>query len=401
MRVLHVLQVSLPAQAGYAIRTSYIMRGQAKLGIECFGVTSARHPDPRASVEEVEGVQFRRTPELTGPQPPLLREARLMSALYRSTAQAIREWKPDVVHAHSPVLVGLPAMLAAKRHRVPFVYEVRDLWENASVVHGKFSESSLQYKLARGGDTRVLQNADAVVTICEAMRDHIAPRVGPRTDLKVIANGVTVGNFTPREPSVELLTRYGVEGKRLFGFLGSFEPWEGLPDLIAAVPKVVAQVPDAHLIVVGGGHMDKPVRELVKQQGLDAHVTFTGRVPHSEVQQLLALPELLVYPRVSSLVTELTTPLKPLEAMAMARPVLVSDVKALLELARPGETGMAFHAGDVEDLARNVVLLLKDAELRQRLGKNARAYVERERDWDTLIAGYEDVYRAARAKAAA
>ncbi len=401
MRVLHVLQMSLPAQTGYSIRTSYIMKGQAKLGYESFGVTSARHPKAEQEVEVVEGVSFRRTPELTGPQPPLVREARLMGALYRSTSKAIRDWRPDVVHAHSPMLVGLPAMLAAKRHGVPFVYEVRDLWENASVVHGKFSEDSLQYKLAKGGDTRVFQNADAVVTICQAMRDHIAPRVGARTDLKVIANGVTAGNFTPQEPSAELLTRYQVEGKRLFGFLGSFEPWEGLPDLIAAVPKVLQEVPNAHLIVVGGGHMDKPVRDLVRQRALDNHVTFTGRVPHSEVQQLLALPELLVYPRVSSLVTELTTPIKPLEAMAMARPVLVSDVKALLELAKPGETGMAFRAGDVEDLARNVVKLLGDADLRERLGRNARAYVERERDWDTLIAGYEDVYRAARAKAAA
>ncbi|MEZ4232260.1 MAG: glycosyltransferase [Polyangiaceae bacterium] len=393
--------MSLPAQTGYSIRTSYIIKGQAKLGYESYGVTSARHPKPEASVEVVEGVSYRRTPELTGPQPPLVREARLMSALFRSASRAIRDWKPDIVHAHSPMLVGLPAMLAARRHRLPFVYEVRDLWENASVVHGKFREGSLQYRLARGGDTRVFQNADAVVTICQAMRDHIAPRVGRLTDLHVIANGVTAGNFVPQDPSPELLARYGVEGKRLFGFLGSFEPWEGLPDLIAAVPKVVAEVRDAHLIVVGGGHMDQPVRDLVKQRRLDAHVTFTGRVPHAEVQQLLALPELLVYPRVSSLVTELTTPIKPLEAMAMARPVLVSDVKALLELARPGETGLAFRAGDVDDLARNIVKLLDDAELRQRLGRNARAYVERERDWDTLVAGYADVYRAARAKAAA
>lgn len=395
MRVLHVLQMSLPAQSGYSIRTSYITTCQAKLGIDCVAVTSARQPGVTQAVEEVDGLRIRRTQPLSGPQPPLVRELRLMRALYRSVCLAIRQWDPDVVHAHSPVLVGLPALRAAHRFNKPLVYEVRDLWENASVDHGKFSERSLQYKLARGGETQVFQRAEVVVTICEAMRDHIAPRVAVGTPLRVVANGVTAETFTPAPPSAALRQKFGLAGKQLFGFLGSFEPWEGLPELIEAVPHVIKQLPDAHLVIVGGGHMDDKIRALVEQRGLEGHVTFTGRVPHSEVQRLLALPDLLVYPRTRTRVTELTTPIKPLEAMAMARPVLVSDVAALLELVRPGETGMAFRAGDVSDLSSKIVQILRDADLRARLGKNARAYVEAERDWATLIAGYQDVYRMA------
>lgn len=391
MRVLHVLHRSMPALSGYSIRTSYIMRFQREQGIEPFGVTSAQHPFDGEMEEVIHHIEFLRTRPLEGRLYPGLRELRLMRALQRRVREAIQRWQPELIHAHSPVLVGLPALIEARRHRVPFVYEVRDLWENASVDRGKFGYDSPPYHAARGLETLVFRRADAVVAICEALREELAPRVGKRTALHVVGNGVDASGFTPAIDDTAVRERWSLQGKRVFGYLGTFQPYEGLAVLIDALPAIIARVPEAHCVIVGGDADE--LRQQVARLGVGASVTFTGRVPHDQVHGLYAVAEVMVYPRLSTRTTELTTPLKPLEAMAMARPVVISDVKAMRELVRDGDTGAIFRAGDASDLADKVVGILSDRERARRLGDNARAWIERERDWPALVGRYRDIYR--------
>jgi hypothetical protein len=101
-----------------------------------------------------------------------------MRNLERQVEQVARQFRPDVIHAHSPVLVGLPALRVARRLGVGFVYEIRDLWENASVDRGRFSAQSPLYHVARRLETHVLSRADAVVTICDLLKTELAPRAG-------------------------------------------------------------------------------------------------------------------------------------------------------------------------------------------------------------------------------
>lgn len=392
MRVLHILQYSLPAASGYTVRSAYIMAGQKSLGITPFGVTSARHPNPVDQTEQIQGISIRRTPAYNGTTLPLVRELNLMRALHKTIKQAVRVWQPDIIHAHSPMLVGLPSLVAAKQHGLPLVYEVRDLWENAAVASGTFTETSIQYSLARSADSLLFRKANAIVTICSAMRDHIASRTANSIQPSVVPNGVMLDNFTPKPPQPDLLERFQVQGKRLFGFLGSFEPWEGLDVLIAAVPKIVAAVPHAHLLISGSGRMEQAVKEQITSLGLEAHITLTGRIEHASVNDVLALNELMIYPRSRSQITELTTPIKPLEAMAMARPIVVSDVGGLLELIEPGKTGLSFSAGDSSDLAHRVIDLLNDTHQQQVIGNAARTQVVADRDWPSITEQYRTIY---------
>ncbi|MBW2733141.1 MAG: glycosyltransferase [Deltaproteobacteria bacterium] len=392
MRVLHALHLSLPFIAGYSIRSSYILRFQRQHGIDPVVVTSAQDPngETRVTIDDVVHV---RTPDILT-LPAGLREAELMHTMYRSVDACIREFQPDLVHAYSPVLVGLPAMLAAKRHKLPFVYEVRDLWENASVDRGKFKEDSLLYKGARGLETRVYKNADAVITICEALRESVAPRVGCNTALHVVPNGVEVERFTPANADDETKKKWKLDGKQVLGYIGTFQPYEGLSTALTAMPRIAAAIPNAHLMITGAGGVEEELRAQVTREGLEQLVTFTGRVPHEQVKELYAIPDLFVYPRVLTRTTALTTPLKPLEAMATGKPVLVSDVGAMLELVRPGETGMVFEAGNAEDFAAKAIHILEDPARRESMGQAARRYVEQERQWPTIIGRYPDIYGA-------
>jgi PEP-CTERM/exosortase A-associated glycosyltransferase len=390
--VLHVLHTSLPALNGYSVRSSCIIENQKKLGMDVEVVTSARHPNGVALIEEIEGTTYRRTPELTGPQPPLVREWRLMKALRKSIDAAIREFRPDIIHAHSPVLVGRPAMAAARAAGLPFVYEIRDLWENASVDRGKFGDGSLLYKVARAAETSVIRGADHVVVICEQLRKELEPRAASSDRLSVVANGVEAGKFMPLVADEELKASLGLQGKRIIGYIGTFQPYEGIANLIKAMPLITARVKEAHLLITGEDPQLPPLRELATSLGLDDCISFAGRVPHERVRSMLALAEVMVYPRVLTRVTALTTPLKPLEAMAMERAVLVSDVPAMQELVENGKTGLVFRAAEPADLAAKCVRLLENDNLRNELGSNAREYVTEERSWSELVLNYQAIY---------
>ena len=395
MRILHVLHTSLPNLSGYSIRANYIMQCQNDLGMESQVVTSAQHLGSDRPIEVIEDRQYWRTPKQpdrrTGP-----RELMLMHALKGTIEKAVADYQPDVIHAASPVLVGLPALRVARQHNLPLVYEVRDLWENASVDRGKWGYDSLPYRGAKALETIVFKKADGIVTICEALRNEISPRVGKTVDLSVIPNGVESELFQPSPPSQRVLDKWKLKGKTVVGYIGAFQPYEGLESLITAMPAIASSVPNAHLMITGGGNDLEPVlHELVRAQGLEKLVTFTGRVPHAEVQEMYSVVDLMVYPRISTRTTELTTPLKPLEAMALEVPVMLSDTQAMCELVKDGETGFTFRAGDPQALAETCILALSDKEKRIKMAKKARSYVQSERHWPKIVESYRDIYEAA------
>lgn len=399
MRVLHVLHSSLPFVCGYTIRSEHILRLQHEQGMTPAAVTSAQHPGCGAAREDIGGRAHWRTPR----QPdgaPFVREWRLMRALGRSLEAAIDAFQPELLHAHSPVLVGLPALRAARRRGLPIVYEVRDLWENASVDHGKFSEGSPQYRIARAAETWALRRADAAVTICEALREEIASRVPRAEGIAVVPNGVDTARFTPRPAREDLRARWGLGGKAVLGYVGTFQPYEGLETLVAAMPLILAEIPAAHLFIAGAGGEGPRLRAQVEANGLGARVTFAGQVPPEEVVDLYPLLDIAVYPRILTRTTALTTPLKPLEAMAMARPVLASNVPAMREIVRHGETGTLFPAGDIETLARECIEALRDPGGQRALGERARRWVEIERRWPDLVGRYHRIYEGAMARRA-
>src|SRR5205085_9153067 len=161
------------------------------------------------------------------------------SRVLRSAIEvAIRAARPDIIHAHSPVLIGLPAQRAARKHRIPFVYEIRDLWENASVDRGKFKADSLRYQSARALETYFLRRADAVVTICEQLARELASRLPDSRSLHIVGNGVDAAQVHPRNDRLLQLERGDWEGKKIIAYVGTFQPYEGLELLIQSMKQV-------------------------------------------------------------------------------------------------------------------------------------------------------------------
>jgi PEP-CTERM/exosortase A-associated glycosyltransferase len=244
-------------------------------------------------------------------------------------------------------------------------------------------------------ETRVIRQADAVTTICEGLRKDIIERGVSASKVTVIPNAVNPDKFVlggVADPALQ--QKLGLQGSRVLGFIGSFYAYEGLPMLLQALPKIRQQHADIKVLLVGGGPQEEALKQQAKQLGIEDYVIFTGRVPHDQVNSYYDLVDILVYPRLSMRLTELVTPLKPLEAMAQGRLFIASDVGGHHELIKDGVTGRLFKADDVDDLAATVADLLDNPDQWQTLKDGGRKYVEEERNWRVSVSRYKPVYES-------
>ena len=399
-RILHVLDHSLPMHSGYTFRTRAILKAQEAMGLEVRGITGLRHVAAGPDTEQAEGLTFHRTRGTAG-GPPGLREWREVNLLADAIVALAAEWRPDLLHAHSPALNGKAALIAGRRLGIPVVYEIRAFWEDAAVSNGTGSEGNLKYRLTRALENHVVAGADAVVTICQGLKDDLVLRGVPAGKIMLSPNGVDLdlfGQAAPREAALARDLELG-EGP-VIGFIGSFYDYEGIDDLIAAMPALVAREPDARLLLVGGGPCEAELRAQAAASPAAAAIHFVGRVPHSEVERYYALVDVMAYPRKRSRLTDLVTPLKPLEAMAQGKLVAASDVGGHRELMTDRINAALFAPDDPAACAAALADLLADRagwDVRRAAG---REHVATNHDWSRNVYRYQDVYHRLIAKSA-
>jgi PEP-CTERM/exosortase A-associated glycosyltransferase len=395
MRILHILDHSLPLQSGYVFRTLGIVGQQRVLGWDPVLLTSGKHYAPGPPRERIGEWEFWRTPLPAGRTAgiPWVGELKMINDLRRRLDEVVGEVRPQILHAHSPVLNALPAIRVGRRHRIPVVYEVRGLWEDGATSHGTQSAAGLRYRATRLLETRALHWADAVTTICEGLRREIVSRGIADDKITVIPNAVDRDAFrgaSPPDPA--LAARLGLGGKRVLGFFGSFYSYEGLHLLLRALPLIRRRRPDTAVLMAGGGPEDERLRALAGELGLGGVAVFAGRVPHDEIGRYYDLADVLVFPRLSLRLTELVTPLKPLEAMAQQRIVVASDVGGHRELVRDRETGYLFPPDSPERLAEGVLAAFGDEASWPAIRAAATRLIDSERSWAHSVARYAGVY---------
>lgn len=403
LRILHVLDHSIPLHSGYTFRTRAILRQQQLLGWQTFQLTGPKQGPSNSDCEQVDGLAFYRSGPARGlmARLPVLRQLAVIDALELRLLELARELRPDILHAHSPALNAIAALRVGKRLGIPVVYEIRAFWEDAAVDHGTSSSGGLRYRATRALETYALRHVAAATTICEGLRSDIAARGIAANKVTVIPNAVDIADFTVGgERDGALATELGLDGKRVLGFIGSFYAYEGLHILLDAMPAMLHAQPDLRLLLVGGGAQEAALRQQAAALGIADQVLFTGRVPHNQVQRYYDLVDILVYPRVKMRLTDLVTPLKPLEAMAQGRLLVASDVGGHRELIEDGRTGVLFTAGDPAALATQVLGLLAAPQRWPELRAAGRHFVEAERNWGASVARYQTVYGNVRLGAA-
>jgi PEP-CTERM/exosortase A-associated glycosyltransferase len=391
---------SLPRGDGYSIRAKYLLEAQVARGHRITVLTSPSQ-GPDALDEARDGVAYRRSQFSPLEHTIAQRGGRHLvfgRAIARSLEGLLSECDFDLVHAHTPFTVARVGLLKARRRGLPFVYEKRNLWEESARARGKKSGRWPWYQLARALDRWVTLRADAVCTITQALRAHTVKLGAAEDRVFVVGNGVDTDAFTPRPAPMELRAQCAADGNFVIGFVGSFFSFEGLPMLVEACARLRSRYPRLRLVLVGEGEDRARLEQLVAQRELDRSVWLVGRVPHARVLDFYAAMDALVYPRYPSTLTQMISPLKPLEPMAMARCVLGSDVGGLRELIRDGETGLLFSAGSLTGLTEKLELLLSGRLNATAIGARARDYVIAHRQWRHMAEVYETAYARAQAR---
>lgn len=400
MKVLHLLDHSIPLHSGYTFRTRSILKQQNLLGIETCHVTSPKHGNAEAEIEIVDGLKFYRSAPISGAiaHIPLLNQLANVAPMVKRLLEVIDIEKPDIIHAHSPALNGLAALKAGRKTGLPVVYEIRAFWEDAAVDHGTCKENDLRYRLTRKMETHVVKHADAVTTICQGLKSDLISRSFPESKFTVIPNAVNIEQFelikqADKDANIPLAEELKLINCQVLGFLGSFYAYEGLDLAIAAMPAVLEKHPNVRLLLVGGGPQEQNLKQQVILLGLEGKVIFTGRVPHSDVGKYYSLVDLLVYPRKAMRLTELVTPLKPLEAMAQGKVCLASNVGGHKELINDGQNGFLFEADNIEALSEKISDLLSSSDKWQSIITTGREFVENERNWSVSVEKYLPLYK--------
>ena len=396
LKILHVLDHSIPMHSGYTFRTRSILLAQRRRGWETVHCTTPRHTADGPEREDVEGLVFHRThrPPSSLARLPVVREAAEMRATARRLAEIVQRERPHILHAHSPVLTAIPCLRVGRRFGLPVVYEIRAFWEDAAVDHGTTTEGSARFRAIRAAETWCAGRVDALTTICEGLCRDLVGRGIPEGKITVIPNAVDAEAFPiigARDAALE--RDLALDGAFVLGFIGSFYAYEGLDLLVPALARLRETIPGVRLLLVGGGREEAKLRALAAEHGVADIVLFVGRVPHTDVARYYSLVDVLVYPRHAMRLTELVTPLKPLEAMAQGKVVVASDVGGHRELIRDGDTGYLFRSNDAAALVAGIERAWRSRADWPAQIVRARRFVETERTWANSVARYVDVYR--------
>lgn len=398
-KVLVALHQSRPhLQSGYAIRSHHILSNVRAHGIEAFAVTRMGFPqdrglplDPGVREEFVDGVLYRRLPagRAAFEEAP---DGDYVEEYASALARLVERYDCSVVHGASNYLNGRGAILAGYLTGARSIYEVRGLWYLSRLVKVPSLEGSDELRYREQMELATMRDADSVVVISEALGAHLRVRGIPAERITVIPNAVDPERFLPAERDEDLARELGLEGKFVVGFLGGLGLYEGLDVLLEAVGRLVRERADLALLIVGDGPARPSLKAGARAKGLSGVVRLPGAVPFEEVQRYYSLFDACPFPRETHAVTKLVPPLKILEAMAMGKPVVVSELAPLLEMVEPGVTGLSARAGDPSSLCESLRALYEDAPLRSELARNGRDWVIRERSWRKMSARYLPLY---------
>lgn len=396
LKVLHVLDHSLPLHSGYAFRTESILRAQMNHQIDVLSVTGPKQGSSTDWVYEEGGLQFHRSTLAEESSNSPLGQLQTVTTLRRKLKQLCQEVEPDVLHAHSPCLNGL----AALGHGIPVVYEVRATWEDAAVASGTTHPGSFRYNLTRQLESFVMGRVDAGVVICDGLRDDFLSRGFAPEQISVVGNAINPETY--RRPDTHetdaLRQRLGLAGKTVIGFFGSFYRYEGLPLLLEAMAELKDKFPELHVLLAGGGEDEDVIAQRLTTDLKDC-ATFVGRVAHDEIATYYGISDIVVFPRLQERLTDIVTPLKPLEGMYFGSLVIASDVGGHRELVQNDTTGMLFEAGKVDSLVQCISSAMDNQAAWPNMQKTALDWLMRERTWDAMAVRYRGIYEATVQKA--
>ena len=329
----------------------------------------------------------------------VVEEKILIKYFTKRIIEVAKQENAEIIHAHTPYRVGLPALKAARKLRLPFVYEMRGMWEETAVANGRWLRNGPAYRRFQKFETRVLRKADAVVCISQTLKQEAISRGVEEAKITVVTNAVEsdiAENNTKGETyenSVTTLNRG--KSTKVIGYIGSLREMEGVDLTAQAVARLKSDGHDVRLFVLTSQAGQLELKQYCDSLGLDDDAVIVGPVPHEQVGPFYDLIDIFVVSRPDTRVTRLVTPLKPFEAMAMGKAVIASKLPALEEIIEDGKTGLLYEPGSVDSLSDAILACLNEDDLAENLGHKAKEWVMNNRTWNSVVKNYQAAYQFA------
>lgn len=398
-RLCYVLTGSLPwMQTGYAMRSQAFVEALQHTGMDIRCVTRPGFPADRWGLDEtatyppnstIGGVTYHHIAE---PSRKKIKRDAYFTAAAEALVRSLTPVKPGVIMAASDYNNALPALLAARQMGLPFIYDVRGFWELSRLAKDPDHADDPEFATALALESLIARQADQVLTLTGAMRDELVRRGVEARRIELAPNACDPAALAPRARDRDLAQRLDVPMDiPVVGYIGSFNAYEGLDDLVRACGHLRRRGLTFRLLLVGksasadaGQAMEDQLRELAVSEGISDWLIMPGQVPREEVEAWYSLIDIAPFPRKSLIVTELVSPMKPLEALSMAKLVIASDLAPLAEMIEDGKTGLLVARGDPDGLANALAKAVADPDLRQRLGRAGRRWALTERSWDKV-----------------
>ncbi|EED31982.1 Methyltransferase domain family protein [gamma proteobacterium NOR5-3] len=394
-RLIYALHNSLPySSGGYATRGHGVAKSLKSLGLDVQVLTRPGYPmdlktyshsDPATNFS-LDDIAYHRilSPKQAPPEQNYLAECVV------AWRDQLEFYRPSVLMAASNYKTALPAILAAKQLRIPTIYEVRGLWEITRISRDPEFEDTASFRHLVDMETATSDLADEVLTLTRGMKSELVSRGIPASKIHLAPNACDLGEFELRPRNTNLARELNIpEDVVCIGYVGSWVQYEGLDDLAEACGLLAKKGIEFRLLLVGSenvlhsteGPLTEKIRTIVAEAGYADWLITPGRVEPNLVPEYYSLIDIAPFPRKPQPVTEIVSPMKPFEALAMEKAVIVSSVGALAEIIDDENTGLHFQKGSVSALAEGLERLIVDAALREKLGKSGREYVASGRTW--------------------
>lgn len=353
------------------------------------------------AVEVIDGIEHRRLDRGPGSDDKTMPVDAWVQAFTEDAYEVVRDVRPSLLHVSSgrrgyeTMLVGIALK---EKTGLPLAYEFRSFHDATWTQRQDLHDRGETYLRRRAMESMVMDAADVVLTLNEAMRDELI-RMGCAADkIHLVPNGVDLDHFAPRPRPTKLAKRFGIGDRPTFGYVSNMDhPRESQETLVRAAEELKRRgLTVFRCVIVGQGPRREFIEGLASACDVTDVVVFTGPADHLHVADYYALIDVFVVPRSVERAASLVTPLKPFEAMAMGRPIVISDLPALREIAAPDERGLVFPPGDAVALADAVQRLFDDPELAGRLGEAGRDWVVKERQWSMNGPRYVEAFAAAK-----
>lgn len=389
MKILHTARWFFPHTGGGSIRVYNIAKNLVNLGHEVHLLV--HHPEsidqcnlePDGQMiplyENYHGIHVYRLPYFP---PNFLYWSLSIPLMARKALQIIRAHKIEVVLSDNPpYLVGSASLIASRMTKIPMVINVHDVW-------GASHYSSIQYKVGAALERFCTQRVQRFVTVSEGLRLILADSFNiPKENIGIASNAIDLSRFDlDSEQISQILQNYrhlGIfpNGKYVI-FVGIMRQWAGVQYLVEAFKQVVDKYPDYKLLLIGGGGDKEYFQQLAQNFGIRKNVIFTDSLPYADIPALISVAQVACAPFPSSKVTDqkqLMSPLKVLEYMAAGKAVVASRVGGMENYITDHETGLLFSPGNVDELAAKIIELIESPKLVQKLGVQAKTYVQDEK----------------------